>query len=180
MNYWNTTIFHENKSRTLTNTLKRQNSAGISLPFIASKKNSKTGTYDFRDIRRVTAYAFGKRNYWRNRSGHQPCWRLRVNNDFSTCPPDKSTPQALFEVNDWLSIHFKEVGHRVVYKVAFDKILFCHHRRCNQKLNGGQIGAKIRKLSRCGYLFHLDACFVEHLRTNELLCKFISFLAWFQ
>ena len=129
----NLTIFHENSSRTLTNTLKRQNAAGISLPSIASKKNSKTGTYDFRDIRRVTAYAFGKRNYWRNRSGHQPCWRLRVNNDFSTCPPDKSTPQALFEVNDWLSIHFKEVGHRVVYKVAFDKKLFCHHRRCNQK-----------------------------------------------
>lgn len=57
------TIFHENSSRTLTNTLKRQNSAGISLPSIASNKNSKKGTYDFRDIRRVTAYAFGKRNY---------------------------------------------------------------------------------------------------------------------
>lgn len=43
---------------------------------------------------------------------------LATRRDFSTCPPDKRTPQVLLEVSDWLRGHFKEVGHRVVYKVA--------------------------------------------------------------
>lgn len=43
---------------------------------------------------------------------------LGVSNNTSTCPPDKSVPQGLFKVNDWLRGHFKEVRHRVVYKVA--------------------------------------------------------------